>query len=158
MSFVSVSLNEGMDHIQFVYTYGMDESEVEDRLRSEVAGVLSLANDGAAYGVPVHHHYDGESLYFRLGDDDHSKKLSFVETTTEASFVLFGVDEPESWSVLVTGTLEELSEAEREAFDAATINDQFGPFRVFDEAIEDVELAMFEMKIETVTGRRTSRA
>jgi hypothetical protein len=146
-----------MDHVQFVYTFGMDESEVEERLRSEAAGVLSLADDGTAYGVPVHHYYDGESLYFRLGDDDHSKKLSFVETTTEASFVLFGVEEPESWSVLVTGALRELSESERETFDAATINDRFGPFRVFDEPIDDVELAMFEMEIESVTGRRTSR-
>jgi hypothetical protein len=146
-----------MDHIQFVYTFGMDESEVEERLRSEAAGVLSLADDGTGYGVPVHHYYDGESLYFRLGDDDHSKKLSFVETTAKASFVLFGVEEPESWSVLVTGTLRELSEEEREAFDAATINDRFGPFRVFDEPIDDVELAMFEMEMESVTGRRTSR-
>ncbi|SFR69718.1 hypothetical protein SAMN04487947_3669 [Halogeometricum rufum] len=146
-----------MDHIQFVYTFGMEESEVEERLRSEVAGVLSLADDGTAYGVPVHHYYDGESLYFRLGDDDHSKKLSFVETTTEASFVLFGVEEPESWSVLVAGTLRRLTGEEREAFDAAEINEDFGPFRVFDEAVDEVELELFEMEISSVTGRQTGR-
>lgn len=145
-----------MDHIEFVYTFGMDEAEVEDRLHSEVAGVLSLADEGRAYGVPVHHHYDGGSLYFRLGDDDHSRKLAFAETTEEASFVLFGVEEPESWSVLVTGAFGRLPEEERAAFDEAEINERFGPVRVFDEAIDEVELALYELTIETVTGRRTS--
>ncbi|QIB74395.1 pyridoxamine 5'-phosphate oxidase family protein [Halogeometricum borinquense] len=144
-----------MDHIEFVYTLGMTDEEIEKRLQTETAGVLSLADEGRAYGVPVSHHYDGESLFFRLGDDDHSKKLEFVETTKEACFVLFGVDGDDSWSILVAGTLSELSGDERKEFDAATINDWFGSFRVFDEAIDEIELTLFEMEISSVTGRKT---
>lgn len=146
-----------MDHIEFVYTFGMEEEDVEERLRTEEAGVLSLTNDRRAYGVPVHFHYDGESLYFRLSDDrGDSKKLAFAETTEEASFVLFGIEEPDSWSVVVTGPLRRLTAEERERFDATEINEDFGPVRVFDESIDDVEVDVFEMEMETVTGRETS--
>ncbi|SFR63242.1 pyridoxamine 5'-phosphate oxidase family protein [Halogeometricum limi] len=146
-----------MRDIEYVYTLGMDEDEVDERLREEAAGVLSLADGGTAYAVPVSHYYDGESLFFRFGDDDHSEKLAFAESTTEASFVVFGVeDRGVSWSIVATGTLREFPDYEREDYDAAELNDRFGPIRVFDETVEDVEIRLFELQIATLTGRKTS--
>ncbi|ELZ28429.1 flavin-nucleotide-binding protein [Halogeometricum pallidum JCM 14848] len=145
-----------MDHIEYVYTFGMTDDEVDERLRSESAGVLSLADDGVAYGVPVSYSYDGDSLLFRLSDDDDSKKLDFAEATAEASFALFGVDGPDaSWSVVAAGPLRRLSGDEREAYDAAEINERFGPLRVFDEDVDDIDLTLYEMEMTSLVGRYT---
>lgn len=145
-----------MEDIEFVYTIGMTDAELGEYLRESRAGVLSLADDGRAYGVPVSHYVDGSSLFFRLSEDDDSRKLEFVEATEEASFCCFGVEAPgESWSVLASGRLRELSDDEREAFDPATLNRAFGELRVFDEATQDLELRLFELDVERLTGRRT---
>lgn len=146
-----------MEHIEYVYTVGMTESEVADRLRESEVGVLALAGDGTAYAIPVSYYYDGSSLYFRLGDDEHSRKLEFVETTDEACFVLYGVEKPnESWSIVVTGPLRSLSDAEGSEYDAAAINERFGSLRVFDEPIDEIDLVLFELEITSITGRQTA--
>lgn len=146
-----------IEHIDYVYTIGMTDSEVDECLHEGEAGVLALANGGRAYAVPASYYYDGLSLFFRLGDDEHSKKHEFIETTDEACFLLYGIDAPgESWSIIATGTLREVADPERAGFDAATINERFGSLRVFDEAIDEIDLALFELDIETITGRRTT--
>ncbi|MDS0295579.1 pyridoxamine 5'-phosphate oxidase family protein [Halogeometricum luteum] len=145
-----------MDSIEYVYTFGMSDEEVDERLRSESAGVLSLADDGVAYGVPVCHYYDGDSLLFRLSDDEDSRKLDVAEATTEASFVLFdAAGRDVSWSVVATGSLRRLSEEERAAYDATELNERFGPLRVFDENVDEIDLVLYEMEITTLLGRRT---
>lgn len=144
-----------MEHIEYVYTIGMTEAEVDDRLRESEAGVLALANDGTAYGVPVSYYYDGTSIHFRLGDDEQSRKLAFVETTDEACFVLFGTEGSDtSWSIVVTGPLRTRSDGEGD--DPAVLNERFSSLRVFDEAIDEMELVTFELRIEGITGRRTT--
>lgn len=146
-----------MEHIEYVYTTGMTESEVDERLRESEAGLLALAKEGVAYAVPVSYHYDGASIYFRLSDDDRSEKLEFVESTERACFVLFGVEKSEaSWSIVVTGVLRAFPDTEEEEYDPAVLNDRFGPLRVFGEAIDEIELVLFEMRIEGITGRRTT--
>jgi hypothetical protein len=147
-----------MDHVEFVYTVGMTEEEAENYLREEVAGVLSLADDDAdAYGVPISHHYDAEEgrLLVRLSDDGDSEKLRFLESTNEASFALYGVDDDEghSWSVMVRGPVRLLSDDD---YDDARINDLFDPVRVFDEDVEAVDVHVAELSIRTMTGRRTA--
>lgn len=144
-----------MRDVEYVYTGGMTETEVDDRLRSSETGVLSLADGGRAYAVPVSYHYDDGSIFLRLGDDDHSEKLELVETTEEACFVVYGVDEPdESWSVVVTGTLREVPDDD-EAYDPTEINERFSSLRVFDEAVDELDVVLYELRISEVTGRRT---
>ncbi|MFW5938490.1 MAG: pyridoxamine 5'-phosphate oxidase family protein [Halanaeroarchaeum sp.] len=150
-----------MDHVEYAYTHGMDDGETTERLRTTETGVLSLARDGDAYALPLAHYYDGERLYFRLGLTEGSTMRAFWETTETACYVVYGTestDDPqeiESWSVVVTGRLAELSGTERERFDTADINRHFTPIRVFDEAIEDVEIVVAELEIDTITGRTT---
>lgn len=150
-----------MEHIEYAYTYGMDDAEVRERLETAETGVLALADGNDAYAVPLAHYYDGERIYFRLGETEGSRKRAFWETTETACYVLYGAeptDDPEgldSWSVLVTGRLSELSESEHDRFDTAEINRRFAPIRVFDEAIDDIEITIVELDVETVTGRRT---
>jgi len=150
-----------MDHVEYAYTGGMDDDEIERRFRSVDTGVLSLAKGDEAYAVPLAHHYDGEHLYFRLGKTDDSTKWAWIDATERANYVVYGTepavdaDEIESWSVQITGTLRELSPEERERFDTAEINRDFAPIRLFDEAVADVDIAILELAIDSITGRRT---
>ncbi|MGM0717617.1 MAG: pyridoxamine 5'-phosphate oxidase family protein [Halobacteriota archaeon] len=150
-----------MEHIEYAYTLGMDDEETEERLRTSETGVLSLSKGSDAYAIPLAHYYDGNGLYFRLGVTDGSTKQDFLEATETANYVLYGAestDEPQgldSWSIVVTGQLVELAETEHERFDTAEINRHFSPIRVFDEVIEDMEITIVELDIDTIAGRTT---
>ncbi|WIV68359.1 pyridoxamine 5'-phosphate oxidase family protein [Natrialbaceae archaeon AArc-T1-2] len=147
-----------MDRIEYIYTFGMDETEIGDRLDAHDVGVLSLANEGAAYAIPVGYQFDDSSLYIRLSATDSSKKMAFLEATTEASFLLYEVEPPDdSWSIVATGELRRLTGEEREAFDATTVNREFRRLRIFDEDVAEVDLEIYELEIETLTGRKTGQ-
>ncbi|MFW5950086.1 MAG: pyridoxamine 5'-phosphate oxidase family protein [archaeon] len=153
-----------MEHVEYAYTQGMADADVEERLRTAESGVLSLSKQNDAYAIPLAHLYDDGRLYFRLGWTDDSKKRAYLETTETACYVLYGTeptDDPnelESWSVVVTGQLSEVPEAEHDRFDTAAINRDFTPIRVFDEGIEEIDITVVELEIETMTGRSTSSA
>jgi len=150
-----------MHHVDFSYTSGMDEDEVERTLEAAETGVLSLADDGDAYAFPIAHFYEDGHLYFRLGRTEGSRKWEAIEATETAAYVCYGTAdtadarELESWSVLVSGPLRELTPEEAERFDAAEINEHFPPIRVFGESIDEVEVVLLELEIESVTGRET---
>jgi len=150
-----------MEHVEYAYTSGMDDSEIEAWLRTAETGVLALSSDSDAYAIPLAHYYDGDSLYFRLGLTEGSEKREFWEATETACYVLYGAESTEdprgldSWSIVVTGRLVELPETEHERFDTAEINRRFSPIRVFDEAIDDIEITIVELEIDTITGRHT---
>jgi nitroimidazol reductase NimA-like FMN-containing flavoprotein (pyridoxamine 5'-phosphate oxidase superfamily) len=151
-----------MKHVEYTYTSGMNEAEIEDHLQGAETGVLALSGDGDAYAIPLAHYYDGDRLYFRLGLTEGSTKREFWEATETACYVLYGAeptDDPrglDSWSIVVTGRFVELPEAEHEQFDTAEINRHFSPIRMFDEAVDDVEITIVELEIDTTTGRHTT--
>ncbi|WP_340097678.1 pyridoxamine 5'-phosphate oxidase family protein [Salinibaculum salinum] len=153
-----------MDHIEYAYTSGMSDDDVENRLREAQTGVLSLCDDADARAVPLAHYYDGENLYFRLGKTDDSEKWDAIERTETVTYVVYdaeptdGPDELDSWSIHVTGRLRELPDADHSRFDTAEINRRFAPIRVFDEPIEDIDIAIVELTVETLTGRTTQLA
>lgn len=144
-----------MEHIDYVYTVGMAESDVERHLEAAETGVLSLADGSRAYAVPVHCHYRDGTLLFRLTDDGDSEKLAFLDATTEACFVRYGATNGDSWSVVVRGPVSAVEDSGR--YDAAAINERFGPARIFDESIDDTDVRLFELRAESVTGRQTPR-
>lgn len=146
-----------MDRVEYVYTIGMTDEEVEEYLERAETGVLALAGDGDAYGVPVAHHYDGGSLYVRLSTDGSSTKLSYLEATETACYTMYDVGESgDSWSIVVTGPLRKLTGRERAQFDETAVNESFLELRIFDEDVEVVDLEIYELEIETITGRRTA--
>ncbi|MFC3478271.1 pyridoxamine 5'-phosphate oxidase family protein [Halobacterium litoreum] len=140
-----------MEHAEYVYTTGMDESAVERHLRDADHCVLSLADGGDAYAVPVSCHWDGERVLLRLSEHGDESKFDYLDATESACVVFYGADGDDSWSVLLRGDL-----VERETPDEATLNEWFGPFRVFDEAVEDVSFRVFALEPEAVTGRETT--
>ena len=150
-----------MEHVEFAYTGGMDDAAIAEKLSTAETGVLALASDSDAYAVPLAHYYDGAHLYFRVGSVAGSEKAAWLDDTATATYVLYGTeptgdaDELESWSVVARGPLRELDPDERERFDTAEINRRFSPIRVFDETVEDVEIALYELEIQSLTGRKT---
>lgn len=77
-----------MDHVEYVYTTGTNESDLEKRLRTGEHGVLGLADGDDAYAVPLSYHYDGDRFLLRISErDDGSEKRRFLEATDTATFV-----------------------------------------------------------------------
>lgn len=150
-----------MEDIEYVYTRGMSDSELTERLAGTNTGVLSLAIDGDAYAIPLAHHYEDDHLYLRLGLTEDSKKRRFIEETTTATYVVYedsgsgGSWDPDSWSVIATGRIVELPATDEAEYDPAAINREFYALRVFDEAIDEIEIALFEFEIDSLTGRTT---
>ncbi|QDX41829.1 pyridoxamine 5'-phosphate oxidase family protein [Salarchaeum sp. JOR-1] len=141
----------------YTYTTGLSRDEIEERLAERTHGTLSLCRDGAAYGVPLNHRYEDGALYFRFANTPDSTKKRFLETTERASYVVYDATptaearELDSWSVHATGPVTEV-EADP---DPAGVNDAFAPFRLFDEPLEDVSVALVRLDCETLTGRET---
>lgn len=150
-----------MEHIEYAYTRGMDDEEIAERLASAESGVLSMADGGDAYGIPLAHYYDGEDLYFRLGMTADSHKREVLDQDGSVSYVVYGAEETDeargidSWSIVVRGTLERIPESDHDRFDTAEINQHFTPIRVFDEDINDIDIVIFRLDAESVTGRST---
>lgn len=145
-----------LDRIGYVYTFGMGEDEIEAALETTDTGVLALASSGSAYAIPVGCYYEDGSLYVRLTDDGASRKLSYLEATTEACLLLYAVGPSDgSWSVVALGPIRELTGEEREAFDEATMIERFGKPRIFDEDLDALEWSVYELEIEELTGRKT---
>lgn len=146
-----------MDHYEVRYTVGMDEEEVRTYLADHSVAVLSLADGGDAYAVPVNYHYDGDSMYLRLVDDEDSTKMEFLEATGEACVLVYGVAGDVSYSVVARGSLRDLGDQERAAFDDTAINETFGPVRVFGEDVAHLDVAVYELVDPILTGRRTPK-
>ena len=145
-----------MEHVEYVYTFGMDEAELADYFREHTTGVLALADAGDAYAVPVGYHFDGERLLIRLGVHDDSEKLDYLTNTERATFVVYDTSrEDRSWSVLARGTVHELSDEEQEAISDTVVNNLYDPIRVFGEDVDELAATVFEFRIEELTGRRT---
>jgi nitroimidazol reductase NimA-like FMN-containing flavoprotein (pyridoxamine 5'-phosphate oxidase superfamily) len=145
-----------MEHVEFTYTAGMDEETVKARLEDAETGVLALADGSDAYAVPLAFFYDGgDSILLRLGRFTGSEKMAYVEATGRVCFVVYDYRAPrDSWSVLVTGELHAVP-TEDERFDDAEINRRFPDLRVFDEDVAELEIELYELRIETMTGRET---
>lgn len=141
-----------MDHVEYVYTTGMTESDVDKRLRTGEHGVLGLADDSEAYATPLSYHYDGSRLLLRVSEhDEESEKDRFLKSTETATFVCYEASTDASWSIHIRGPVKKL-EAD---IDDRTLNEWFQPFRLFDEATESVSFSLYVMGMETVIGRAT---
>ncbi|WP_144900984.1 pyridoxamine 5'-phosphate oxidase family protein [Halobellus captivus] len=153
-----------MEHIEFAYTCGMDDETVRERLETTETGVLALSKGNDSYAIPLAHYYDGEALYFRLGVTEESRKRAFLDATETATFVLYDTEptadpqEIDSWSIIIDGGLSEIPNAEHDRFDTAEINRQFSPIRVFGEEIDEIEIRIFELEIESIAGRETANS
>ena len=82
----------------------MTPQEAREFVRHNKFGVLSLADGGHGYGVPLFYGYDGRDLYFHVHD---GIKTRFARATVEPCFTIVRVVTLDDWaSVHVFGALE----------------------------------------------------
>jgi nitroimidazol reductase NimA-like FMN-containing flavoprotein (pyridoxamine 5'-phosphate oxidase superfamily) len=142
-----------MEHVEYVYTSGMTESDTDEHLRAGEHGVLGLAADNEAYAIPLSYHYDGDRFLLRVSEhDDDSEKGRFLKKTETATFVCYEASTDESWSIHVRGPIQKWEGD----VDETTLNERFQPFRLFDEVVENVGFSIYDLGMETVIGRTTT--
>lgn len=83
----------------------MAEPAVDQLLRERGIGVLSLANDGVPYGVPLSFGYDDDRAYFLFaGHTEAGRKVRYAEASDEASLLVFDIGSDDAWrSAIVRG-------------------------------------------------------
>lgn len=137
----------------------MDEHEIDQALKEIEYGTLALTRDDEAYGVPVSFGYDGARLFlylFQFGGE--SKKLGYSEHTQRASLTVIDAESRDEWrSVIVTGTLHEVPEAETDQAQAVIDDNAWFPtFFPPDSPVTGVQWT--ELQIEEVTGRKGEKS
>jgi nitroimidazol reductase NimA-like FMN-containing flavoprotein (pyridoxamine 5'-phosphate oxidase superfamily) len=144
---------------RFAYTRAMTEREAESKLASATNGTLALADGDESYAIPLYHHYDDGSLFFRLGETPDNSKAEFIETTDTATYVVYWAEqaadaaEERGWSIVARGPIERVP-TDHPAYDVRTINEWFAPIRLFDEAHDEVELTLYELRVRELSGRQ----
>lgn len=144
------------DEATALYGVEMTPAEVDEFLVEQGVGMLALADDGDAYAVPISFGYDGaDALYFfliRFGED--SRKLSYLETTTEATFAVATVESSTSWkSVVVAGEIEEVPGDERERMEEVMYDNALAA-RLFPYEEPITSITRARLRIDRVTGRK----
>ena len=93
----------------------MTDEDAETFLAAQGQGVLALARDDEAYGVPVSYGYDEveDRVVFQFLYERESKKRAFVEAGGVVTLTVTDWTTADDWrSVIVTGELERVPDAE----------------------------------------------
>ncbi|WP_416838612.1 pyridoxamine 5'-phosphate oxidase family protein [Haloferax sp. DFSO52] len=133
----------------------MPDEEIDRILREEGVGVLSLADDGVAYGLPLSFGYDAERnrLYFVfLRPGETSRKTAFAARTARASFTVWQFPSRDEWqSVIVDGELHLIEDQEwHHVCDILEDNAKYPSLFSETESMQD--LLGWELRIDHRTG------
>jgi len=130
----------------------MDSEDIEGTLTNQSVGVLGVPTDGAPMLRPLSYWYDGDdALYFVYVLGDESRKRAVTDAADAAQFLVYNVETTFNWrSVLLTGSVREVSDAEREALqDEMDIG--WRP-DLFERAAESKTTAIYRFDIEERAG------
>jgi hypothetical protein len=127
----------------------MADRAIDEFLSSQGVGVLALPGEDLPYLIPLSFGYDGESaLYFTYVLGESSGKREATERSDRARFLVYAAESAFVWrSVLLTGTIEPVPEAEWESH-AAAMENAWRP-DLFESADADVELYRFAVTDRT---------
>jgi nitroimidazol reductase NimA-like FMN-containing flavoprotein (pyridoxamine 5'-phosphate oxidase superfamily) len=134
----------------------MSADESDAVLRENGFGVLSLARDSDAYGIPISFGYDGDNLYFvLLRPGEESKKETFIRETETASFLVYDVGGKHDWrSVIVGGRVEQVDDDEWPAVRDALDENAWFP-SLFSQTQPMQDILGWKFVIGTMTGQKS---
>ncbi|WP_254766470.1 pyridoxamine 5'-phosphate oxidase family protein [Salinilacihabitans rarus] len=138
----------------------LSEDEVRAMLASNHHGVLSMGADDRGYGLPMTYGYDEADDRLVLGfvSAPDSKKRRFVAAAEEVTLTVYTYEDVDSWrSVVVTGTLESVSESEVSGHLAPLFfveEDEATGERRFVE-FGELEREWYEFRIDDLSGRHS---
>ena len=130
----------------------MDDDGIEGTLASQNVGVLAVPTDDAPSMRPLSYWYDGEdALYFVYLLGAESEKRRLTDAADAAQFLVYSVETTFNWrSVLLTGAIEDVSAAEREALEE--LMDVSWRPELFERAAESKTTAIYRFDIEERDG------
>jgi nitroimidazol reductase NimA-like FMN-containing flavoprotein (pyridoxamine 5'-phosphate oxidase superfamily) len=107
----------------------MPEPAVDQLLRERGIGVLSLANDGVPYGLPLSFGYDDDRAYFLFaGHTEEGRKARYAEESDEASLLVLDVASGSEWrSAIVRGPFARATPTEWDAAREAMADNAYRP-------------------------------
>jgi len=134
-------------------TEKMNRSAIDELLRAEGAGVLSLTDGAETYAIPESFGYDGTYLYFQFAHEDDSRKMAFLDTTDVATFTVFTTDPAES--VQARGRIEAVPASEHDAAAAALAENAIVPTMnvIPDTPVDDLSMAFYRFVVDSLSGR-----
>jgi hypothetical protein len=93
----------------------MTKDEINDFLKNQRIGVLSLTEEDSSYSIPLAYSYDGENIYFTLGSQ--GRKMECINKNKNVCFVVYHQPASEggmpAWqSIICNGTIERVSDPE----------------------------------------------
>ncbi|QFU81735.1 pyridoxamine 5'-phosphate oxidase family protein [Natronorubrum aibiense] len=130
----------------------MDDDEISGFLSSQSVGVLGLPTDDVPVMRPMSFWFDGEScLYIVYVLGHSSRKAELTDRTDVARFLVYRADTPFNWmSVLLTGTIADVPESERDAI----LDEMELRWRpdVFEQASTESKTKLYRFQIDDQTG------
>ena len=136
----------------------MTDEEVDDVLRSAGHGLLSLANQSIAYGIPMSYGYETDSRTFVMEFlfQTESKKRTFLVETTEASMCVYQWEDRSDWhSVIASGPMYRVDDDERIQEMATVLGEQcsdIAPWWLRFSSTRDRERAWYELDATSLAG------
>jgi len=135
----------------------LSDGEVDSFLGRHETGVISLAQEGKSYAVPISYGYDSSRrrFYLRLVSNPESEKREFLKSTPHTRLVVYEENDPLYTSVVATGTLDEIRR------DDLTVEhiEQYGEakrplFEVWGESLPALNVRLYRLDPDELTGRR----
>jgi nitroimidazol reductase NimA-like FMN-containing flavoprotein (pyridoxamine 5'-phosphate oxidase superfamily) len=133
----------------------MDAIEIASFLAERHTGVISLADGGNAYSIPVSFDYDeGQTaLFFRFGYGPDSQKRQFLDVVETASFVVYEREDGLWKSVVVEGPVRSVSESNIDASIVEALDGLDIPyFQVHHRPSGDMDFEIVRLDATKVSG------
>lgn len=138
----------------------MSPSKIDEFLGRHETGVLSLAQAGEPYAIPISYGYDADdrTFYMRLVSTPESEKRQFLESSPRARLVVY--EETDSQvtyqSVVAVGVLEEIDPTELTVDSIEQYGNAKRPlFEIWGQSKQDLNIQLYTFEPETLSGRRT---
>lgn len=131
----------------------MDDEAIRDFLESHSVGVLGLPSRAGPYLVPMSFALGGaDSLYFTYVGEEDSRKRRLSERADTARFLVYDAPSQFVWeSVMLTGTLERVPEAELD--DVDRLADGWRP-AVVESAVAEDAVTVYRFETDSWDGVR----
>jgi hypothetical protein len=135
----------------------MTDAETNALLGRLETGVLALANADEPYAVPISYGYDASDRQFvmRLVSTPDGEKNRFLTGSPQVRFVVYEEGDSTYRSVVAKGRLELVPRSELTPDHVAKYGAAKRPlFEMWDEARPDLDVRLYELDPDELSGRR----
>jgi len=135
----------------------LSEDEIDSFLGRHETGVISLAQEGKSYAVPISYGYDSSHrrFYLRLISNPESEKREFLKSTPHTRLVVYEEDDPVYTSVVATGTLSETRQDELTVEHIEQYGETKRPlFEIWGESLPALNIRLYRLDPDELSGRR----